>query len=104
LSLPPAPITVVVVAAVAADADAAATMPSPLPPRHYFCSLCQRHCVSNAPVNGWLLCRLLPLAYCVICRPNLSAPAIVRSLTLLLPGRRPLLLSIFYQASIFFFN
>jgi hypothetical protein len=85
--------------------------PPPMPPppcphpclrRHYRCSLCQRHCVSNAPVNGWLLCRLLPLAYCVVRRPNLSAPAIVRSLTLSPPGRRPLLLLLFYRASIAF--
>ena len=74
-------------------------LPPPLPPplmlppprpfpclrRHYRCSLCQHHrplCQhhrpSNAPVNGWLLCRLSPLACCVVRRPNLSAPAIVR--------------------------
>ena len=61
--------------------------------RHYCCSLCQRHCASDAPVNGWLLCRLSPLACCAVCRPNLSAPAVVRSLTLLPPGCRPLLLT-----------
>ena len=51
-------------------------------------------CVSNAPVDGWFWCRLSPLAYCVVRRPNLSAPAIVRSSTLSPPGRRPLLLTI----------
>ena len=70
---PLSPITVVVLAAVAAAADA---------------------CVSNAPVDGWLWCRLSPLAYCVVRRPNLSAPAIVRSSTLSPPGRRPLFLTI----------
>jgi hypothetical protein len=74
--------------------------PPPMPPQphphpclrcHYRCSLCRCHCVSNAPVDGWLWCSLLPLTYCVVRRPNLSAPAIVRSLTLSPPGRRPLL-------------
>jgi hypothetical protein len=77
--------------------------PPPMPPpprphpclrRHYRCSLCRCHCVSNAPVDGWLWCRLSPLAYCVVRRPNLSAPAIVRSSTLSPPGHRPLLLTI----------
>ena len=80
--------------------------PSPLPPmpppprphpclrRHYRCSLFRRHCISNAHVDGWLWFRLLPLAYCVVRRPNLSAPAIVRSSMFLPPGRRPLLLTI----------
>jgi hypothetical protein len=77
--------------------------PPPMPPpprpnlclrRHYRCSLCQRHCVSNAPVDGWLWCCLSPLAYCLVRRPNLSAPAIVQSSTLSPPGHRPLLLTI----------
>ena len=68
--------------------------PHPCLRRHYRCSLCRCHCVSNAPVDGWLWCSLLPLTYCVVRRPNLSAPAIVRSLTLSPPGRRPLLLTI----------
>ena len=68
--------------------------PHPCLRHHYRCSLCRRHCVSNAPVDSWLLCCLSPLAYCVVHRPNLSAPAIVRSSTLLLLGRRPLLLTI----------
>ena len=68
------------------------SLPPPLPPppmlppprpcpclrRHHHCSLRQRHCPSNAPVDGWLLCRLSPLACCVVHRPNLSAPAVVR--------------------------
>ena len=73
----------------------------PLPPRHhpclrshYCCSLCRRHCISNASVDGWLLCHLLPITCCIVCRLNLSAPAIVRLLTLLPPGRRPLLLTV----------
>ena len=57
--------------------------PPPMPPpphphhclrRHHCCSLCQRHCTSNAPVDGWLLCPLLLLACCVVRHPNLSAP------------------------------
>jgi len=43
---------------------------------HHHCSLCQSHRPSDAPVNGWLLCHLSPLA-CVVCRPNLSAPPVV---------------------------
>ena len=62
--------------------------------RHYCCSLCRSHCASDAPVDGWLLCRLSPLACCVVRRPNLSAPAVMRSSTLLPPGRRPLSLTI----------
>jgi hypothetical protein len=68
--------------------------PHPCLRRHYRCSLCRCHCVSNAPFDGWLWCRLSPLAYCVVRRPNISAPAIVRSSTLSPPGRRPLLLTI----------
>ncbi len=52
--------------------------PCPCLRRHHRCSLRQRHCPSNAPVDGWLLCRLLPLACCIVCCPNLSAPAVVR--------------------------
>ena len=66
--------------------------PSPLPPpppsplmlppprpcpclrRHHRCSLSQCHRPSNAPVDGWLLCRLSLLACCVVRCPNLSAP------------------------------
>ena len=58
--------------------------PPPHPPPclrcHYCCSLRQRHCTSNAPVDGWLLCPLLLLACCVVRRPNLSAPPVMRSL------------------------
>jgi hypothetical protein len=73
--------------------------PPPMPPpphphpclrSHYRCSLFQ----PNAPVDGWFWFRLSPLAYCVVRRPNLSAPAIVRSSTLSPLGRRPLLLTI----------
>ena len=61
--------------------------PPPMPPPphhhpclrcHYCCSLHQHHCTSDAPVDGWLLCHLSPLACCAVRRPNLSAPAIVR--------------------------
>ena len=51
--------------------------PCPCLHRHHCCSLCQRHCPSDAPVNGWLLCHLSPLTCCVIRHPNLSAPAVV---------------------------
>ena len=82
---PPPPSTDIVaaVAAIAAATVAAAaanatiTTPSPFHPClrcHYRCSLRQRHCTSDAPVDGWLLCRLSLLACCVICRPNLPAP------------------------------
>ena len=63
------------------------SLPPPLPPPprplpclrcHYRCSLRQRHCISDAPVDGWLLCRLLLLARCVVRRPNLSTPPVVR--------------------------
>ena len=52
--------------------------PCPCLRRHHCCSICQRHCPSDAPVDGWLLCCLSPLACCVVRRPNLSAPPIVR--------------------------
>jgi hypothetical protein len=29
--------------------------PCPCLRRHHCCSLCQRHCPSNSPVDGWLL-------------------------------------------------
>ena len=64
------------------------SLPPPLmllPPRpcpclhhHHRCSLCKCHCLSDAPVNGWLLCHLSPLACCVVRHPNLSTPAVVR--------------------------
>jgi hypothetical protein len=52
--------------------------PCPCLCRHHCCSLCQRHRPSDAPVDGWLLCHLLPFACCIVRRPNLSAPAVVR--------------------------
>ena len=52
--------------------------PCPCLRRHHRCSLCQRHRPSDAPVDGWLLCRLSPLACCVVHRPNLSAPTVVQ--------------------------
>jgi hypothetical protein len=61
---------------------------------HHRCSIRQRHCPYGAPVDGWLLCCLSPLAYCVVRHPNLSAPAVVQSSTLLPPGCCPLLLTI----------
>ena len=51
-------------------------------------------CLQHAPVNGWLLCHLSPLTCCVFRCLKLSAPDVVQLLTLLLPGRRPLLLTI----------
>jgi len=78
-----------------------ANRPSLPPPRpcpcircHHRCSLHQRHRPSNAPVDCWLLCHLLPLTCYVVRRPNLSASAIVWSSMLLPLGRRPLLLTI----------
>jgi len=68
--------------------------PCPCLRRHNCCSLRHCHCPSDAPVDGWLWCRLSPLAYCIVRRPNLSAPAIVQSSTLSLPSRRPLLLTV----------
>jgi len=75
--------------------------PMPTPPHphpclccHYCCSLHQRHCASDAPVDGWLLCPLLPLACCVVRCPNLSAPPVVRSPMLLSQGRHLLSLTI----------
>ena len=68
-------------------ADRPSLLPPPMPPppracpcfrRHHCCSLRQRHRPSDAPVNGWLLCCLLPLACCVVRPPNLSAPTVVR--------------------------
>ncbi len=72
-------------------ADSPLLPPPPLPPpmlppprpcpclrRHHCFSLRQRHRPSDAPVDGWLFCHLSPLACCVVCRPNLSAPAVVR--------------------------
>jgi hypothetical protein len=51
--------------------------PSPQPPlmllpphpcpclcHYHYCSLCQRHHPSDAPVDGWLLCHLSPFACC----------------------------------------
>ena len=62
---------------------------------HHCCSLRQRHCPSNAPADGWLLCRLSLLVCCVVRCPNLSAPAVVRCVVdAFLPGRRPLSLTI----------
>jgi hypothetical protein len=76
---------------------------------HYCCSLHQHHCASVAPVDGWLLCRLSPLTFCIIRPSNLSAPAIMRSSTLSLPAAvyfclllPSTVLSLFYQASIAF--
>ena len=97
-SPPPPPAATVAIAASPYHLSPLSLLPPPRPHpclrRHYRCSLCRCHCVSNAPVDGWLWCSLLPLTYCVVRRPNLSAPAIVRSLTLSPPGRRPLLLTI----------
>ncbi len=84
--------------------------PCPCLFRHHCCSLCQRHPPSDAPVDGWLLFRLLPLTCCVIHRPNLSAPAVVRCVVdAFLLGRHCLsltiasrCLSLFYRASITF--
>jgi hypothetical protein len=46
----------------------------------------------NAPVNSWLLCHLLPLHLPLHCPPStFVSPAIVRSLTLLLPATVPML-------------
>jgi hypothetical protein len=89
---PPPPSTDIVAAvaaiaaatAAAAAVDATITTPSPFHPClccHYCCSLRQCHCTYDAPFDGWLLCRLSLLACCVIRRPNLSAPPIVRSST-----------------------
>jgi hypothetical protein len=91
---PLSPITIVVVAAVAAAANAAATTPSPLPPPSLLLQplsmslRLQRFCRWLVVVSS------VALAYCVVCHPNLSAPAIVPSLTLSPTGRRPLLLTI----------
>ena len=84
--------------------------PCPCLHRHHCCNICQRHCPSNAPVNGWLLCCLSPLACCVVRRPDLSAPTVVRCVVDSFPlGCRPLLLtiasrclSLFFRASIAF--
>ncbi len=52
--------------------------PHPCLHSHYCCSLRQRHCTSDTPVNGWLLCCLTLLACCVIRCPNLSTPPVMR--------------------------
>jgi hypothetical protein len=57
------------------------THPHPCLCSHYCCSLRQRHCTSDPPVNGWLLCHLPILACCVIRRSKLSVPPVVRSST-----------------------
>jgi hypothetical protein len=57
-----------------AAANAAATTPLPLPPPSPLLQPLPRHCPSDTPADGWLLCHLSPLACCVVRRPNFVSP------------------------------